>query len=289
MLSPAEFHARHRAGAPFLLPNAWDLASARWLRAGGFDVVGTTSLGVAVEAGMPDGAGATAEETVELAARILDAGLAVTVDLESGFSCDPSEVARLAARLAALGVVGLNLEDSDPSGALVDPGLAAEKVAAVAAAAPALYLNARTDVFWLAEATPAAAGAASLRPAPPRAGAPLEVLLEERRAEAVRRARRYLEAGADGIFVPGSLSAETIAAIASELPAPLNVLPQAGMGLGRLGELGVARVSTGSLLFRAALGAVGEAVDEAATGRAGGRGAAVGRARPTYAEVVALE
>lgn len=288
MLSPAEFRARHRAGTPFLLPNAWDLASARWLRAGGFDVVGTTSLGVAVEAGMQDGAGATAEETVELATRILDAGLAVTVDLESGFSDDPSEVARLAARLAALGVVGLNLEDSDPSGALVDPGLAAEKVAAVAAAAPGLYLNARTDVFWLAEAAPAAGRAASPRPAPPVEEAPSEALIE-RRAEAVRRARRYLEAGADGIFVPGSLGAGTIAVLASELPAPLNVLPQAGMGLGRLGELGVARVGTGSLLFRAALGAVGEAVDEAATGRTGGRAAGVGRARPTYAEVVALE
>ena len=76
MLTACEFHALHRPGDPLVLPNAWDLASARWLHAAGFAVVGTTSLGVAFAAGRVDGAGETADETLELARRITDAGIA---------------------------------------------------------------------------------------------------------------------------------------------------------------------------------------------------------------------
>ncbi len=244
MLTPAEFRDMHRPGDPFVLPNAWDLASARWLHAAGNPVVGTTSLGVAVVAGLPDGAGLTAAETLGLAERLTAASIPVTVDLEAGFSDDPEVVGAFAARLARLGVVGVNIEDSDVDGRLVDPDRAAAKVAAIAASAPALYLNARTDAFWIggdADAT-------------------------ERHAEAVARARRYLDAGASGVFVPGAIALDGIAALTGDIPAPVNVLVQPGVTLRQLADAGVARVSTGSLLFRVALGAIDAAVHEVRDG-----------------------
>ena len=240
MLTPVEFRDLHRPGAPLLLPNAWDLASARWLQANGHPVVGTTSLGVAFAAGRPDGAGATGAETLELARRLTDAGITVTVDLEAGFSDDPDEVGRYASELARLGVVGVNLEDSDASGRLVHPEAAADKVAAVSAAAPGLYLNARTDPFWV--------------------GGDGDVA--ERVREALERADRYLSAGATGVFVPGSMPLGVIASLTREIPAPVNVLVQPGVPARRLAESGVARISTGSLLFRIALGAIAAAADD---------------------------
>ena len=172
-----------------------------------------------------------------LAERLAAASIAVTVDIEAGFSDDPAAVAAYVARLAELGVLGVNLEDSDVAGRLVDPALAAAKIAAIAAAAPAIFINARTDPFWIGgDASPA-----------------------ERHEEAVRRARRYLAAGATGVFVPGTLTIERIATLADEIPAPLNVLVQPGLPLADLAAARVARVSTGSLLLRVALGAIGAA------------------------------
>lgn len=233
MLTPNEFRALHRPGIPFLLPNAWDLASARWLHADGHRAIGTTSLGIAVAAGKRDGAGDIAAASIVLAERAAEHGIALSIDLEAGCSDDPDEVGRLAAELALIGCLGVNIEDSDAAGRLVDPEFAAAKVAAIAAAAPALYLNARTDPFWVA------AGGET----------------DDRRAEAVARARDYLAAGATGVFVPGVLTATTIRSLSAEIPAPLNALVQPDLALPQLAQLGVARVSTGSLLFRTALGA----------------------------------
>lgn len=224
----------HRPGDPLVLPNAWDLASARWLHASGYPVVGTTSLGVAFAARRVDGAGETAGETLDLARRITAAGIAVTVDIEAGFSDDADEVGRFAEHLARLGVVGVNVEDSDASGLLVDAATAARRVAAIAAAAPRLYLNARTDAFWIG-------GAADVA---------------NRTRESVTRAHRYLEAGASGVFVPGSIPLDVMASLTRDVPAPLNVLVQPEATLAELAAVGVARVSTGSLLFRVALGAI---------------------------------
>jgi 2-methylisocitrate lyase-like PEP mutase family enzyme len=261
MLTPAEFRALHRPGTPIVLPNAWDLASARWLHASGHAAIGTTSLGVAFAAGKRDGGGETAGDTLELARRITGAGITVSVDLEAGFSDDPDRVGRFAERLARLGVVGVNIEDSDASGRLVDPELAAEKVAAVAQAAPGMYLNARTDPFWVESDADEAS----------------------RHADAVTRARRYLGAGASGIFVPGTLGAATVAALVRDIPAPLNVLVQGALSVPELARLGVARVSTGSLLFRLSLGAISAAAADLARGEF-----APAAGTPTYDEVALL-
>ncbi|MEU1969848.1 isocitrate lyase/phosphoenolpyruvate mutase family protein [Micromonospora sediminicola] len=236
----AAFRALHRPGRPLLLPNAWDHASAAALAARGHAAIGTTSLGVAAAAGRPDGAGATRTETLDLARRLRHLPVLLTVDVEDGFDEEPAAVARYVGELAALGVVGVNLEDGRPDGTLTPAPLVAAKIAAVRAAAPGLFVNARTDAWWL------------------DVPAPL--------AEARRRAAAYRAAGADGFFVPGAPD-DTIGTLVADAGLPLNVLHRpGGPDLDRLGRLGVARVSTGSLLFRAALGAALRRVDAVAAG-----------------------
>ncbi|GAA1770965.1 isocitrate lyase/PEP mutase family protein [Agromyces humatus] len=262
MLTPTEFRNLHRPGSPLFLPNAWDLASARWLHASGHPVVGTTSLGVAFTAGPRDGAGEIAEDTLGLVRRIAGAGIAVTADIEAGFSSDPAEVASYVAELAGLGAVGVNIEDSDTAGQLVDPSLAAAKISAIAAAVPNLYLNARTDVFWIGGDADTAS----------------------RHADAVARADRYLAAGATGVFVPGVLAPATVSALTASIAAPLNVLVQQRIPVAELARLGVARVSTGSLLFRAALGALAETATSSGEGEL-----RQPTSTPSYDDVVALD
>ncbi|SEO92444.1 isocitrate lyase/PEP mutase family protein [Actinacidiphila rubida] len=233
----AEFAALHRRpGVPLLLPNAWDHASAAALAAEGFEAVGTTSLGVAAAAGLRDGAGAARAETLAVARRLGGGGRLLSVDAEGGFSDDPEEVAAFVAELARAGAVGVNLEDGRADGGLTPIAVHAAKVAAVKAAVPGVFVNARTDTHWL-------------RPEGP----------DETRA----RLSAYQQAGADGVFVPGLTDPEAIAGLVRFLDVPLNVLyTPAGPSVARLAALGVARVSLGSLLFRRALGAaVAAAVD----------------------------
>ncbi len=232
------FHALHHRDAPLLLPNAWDAASAAALAAAGFAAIGTTSLGVAAALGEPDGQGSTVVRDATLAlARRLGSRLTCpyTVDIEGGFGGGPEEVGELARELAGAGASGVNLEDGLPGrtgdGPLVPAGQQAELIRAVKASAPGLYVNARIDTHWLV-ADPAAR--------------PLD--------ETLRRAETYLAAGADGIFVPGIADERAIATLVAAVPAPLNILHAPGrLRLAHLADLGVRRVSTGSLLFRSAL------------------------------------
>ncbi len=219
----AAFRALHAGPDPLLLPNAWDVASALALVAAGFPAVGTTSLGLAAAAGRPDATREVRDETVRLAHLLAALPVPVTVDLEDGFSDDPSAVADLVARLP---VAGVNLEDSTGR-RLVDPAVHAAKVAVGKRRCPDVFVNARVDTVWLGE----------------QAGT----------EATVARAARYADSGADGVFVPGRLTEQQIAAVTSAVPVPVNVLATAEHTLPRLAELGVRRVSTGSLLFRAAL------------------------------------
>ncbi|MFJ8544777.1 isocitrate lyase/phosphoenolpyruvate mutase family protein [Streptomyces sp. NPDC093586] len=224
----------HRAGEPLLLPCAWDHASALLLAEQGFTAVGTTSLGVAAAAGLPDGASATRDETLRLALALGSQPFLLSVDAEGGFSDDPDDVAEFARQLAAVGVVGINLEDG-----LGPVDRHAAKIAAVRAAAPGLFVNARTDTYWLGDGEGTA-----------------------------RRLDAYQEAGAHGVFVPGLSDPGTIAALVRHLDVPLNVLcTPAGPALPHLTDLGVRRVSLGSLLYRRALGAALEAAAGIRSGR----------------------
>ncbi|MDT0164937.1 isocitrate lyase/phosphoenolpyruvate mutase family protein [Actinotalea sp. AC32] len=227
------FAALHHGPAPLLLPNAWDVASAVALADAGFEAVGTTSLGVTAAAGLLDGVRAGRALTATLAARLMErVDEPVTVDLEDGFSDDPDEVAALAAHLAGLGVAGINLEDGRPDGTLRDARAPVAVIEAVVRATPELFVNARTDVYWLGVGPQ-----------------------DERRPATVDRLAAYGEEGVSGVFAPGLLDLDDVAHVAAAVAVPLNVLWRPGVSLERLGEAGVARVSTGSALYRHALGA----------------------------------
>ncbi|MCL8014428.1 isocitrate lyase/phosphoenolpyruvate mutase family protein [Streptomyces sp. AS02] len=245
------FTSLHRTGRPLLLPTAWDHASATALAAQGFPAIGTTSLGVAAAAGLPDGTSATREETLRIALTLGSEPYLLSVDAEDGYSKDPAEVGEFARELAAVGAVGINLEDRMGSAALH-----AAKIAAVKSAVPDLFVNARTDTYWLGDGD---------------------------RAQTTARLDAYRRAGADGAFVPGLTDPGEIAALVKSLDVPLNILySPAGPTVPHLADLGVRRVSLGSLPYRRALGAALEAVAEIRAGRTP-RGAT-----PSYQEVDAL-
>src|SRR6201991_1995982 len=149
----------HRPGAPLLLPNAWDAATARAVVAAGFPVVATTSAGVAAAIGYEDHEGAPGDEMLAAAARIADSvEVPVTVDAEAGYGMEPAE---LVAALRAAGAAGCNLEDTDHAAdGLRDPDAQAARLGAVRQAAAddgyPLVINARVDSF----SAPALAGAA---------------------------------------------------------------------------------------------------------------------------------
>src|SRR6188472_2926864 len=140
----------HRPGAPLLLPNAWDVATARAVAAAGFPVVATTSAGVAEALGYEDHEGAPGDEMLAAAARIArGVDVPVSVDAEAGYGMAPAE---LVAALRSAGAAGCNLEDSDhAAGVLRDPDRHAEWLGAVRQAASKidypLVINARVDVF----------------------------------------------------------------------------------------------------------------------------------------------
>lgn len=233
MTMASDFAALHRPGCPFLLPNAWDVASAVLLAGAGFPAVGTTSLGVTAAAGEIDGSGTGRAAIMDLA-RAIAPRLAVplTVDIEGGYSDDPGAVADLAAELADLGAAGVNLEDARGGGTLRPAPEQAALIRAVTTAAPGLFVNARTDVFWL------------------RAGAE-----KDRLDDAISRLLHYQDAGAAGVFVPALPGLAAMSTVAQRVRLPVNVLWQPGVSLAEFGSAGVARVSTGSAPYRRALAA----------------------------------
>ena len=238
--------ALHRPGNPVVLPNAWDVASARRFAEQGASALATTSAGVANSLGWPDGEKIPAGEMFAAVARIAAAvAVPVTADLEAGYGLAPKE---LAERVIGSGCVGLNLEDSDHArgrGVLVDAKRQAERIAALKQAGRDagvdLVVNARVDTYL----------------GVPLAGA-------ERVAETIRRGRLYLEAGADCIYPITAHDEREIAAIVEGVGrAPVNVmaLPTAPP-LAKLAAIGVARVTFGSSLMRRALEAAASAVGD---------------------------
>ncbi|MFG2208262.1 isocitrate lyase/phosphoenolpyruvate mutase family protein [Streptomyces sp. NPDC048638] len=265
------FRALHRGGEPLVLPNAWDVASALALADAGFPAVGTTSLGVAAAHGEPDGQGLAGvrDATVALARRLGDRlPCPYTVDIEGGYGGDgdgaADRAADLVAELAAVGAAGINLEDGLPGGEGLQPAARqAELIVAVKERAPGVFLNARIDTHWLVDAPP-----------------PLSAALD--------RAETYLAAGADGIFVPGVVADDEMSALVSAVPAPLNILFAPGRHtVSRLADLGVRRISTGSLLFRTALGAALAAAESVRSGE-GQSGEPGGAGVVEYAQVQRL-
>jgi 2-methylisocitrate lyase-like PEP mutase family enzyme len=212
-----------------VLPNAWDVASAKAVVAAGFPVVATTSAGVAAALGYEDHQGAPAEEMLAAAARVArSVDVPVTVDAEAGYGLEPAE---LVAALERAGAAGCNLEDTNhETGALRDPNEHAAWLRSVRTAASegyGLVINARIDVFL--------AGSGDV-------------------GEALERAHAYFEAGADCVYPITLADPDALSNFVSEAGGPVNILalPDAP-SLRELAELGVARVSYGGLLYRQAM------------------------------------
>ena len=235
------FRAMHRAGKVLVLPNAWDVASARVFEEAGFGAIATTSAGVAFSLGYPDGQKISREEMLARVGRIARAvKVPVTADVEAGYGLRPEDAARTASEVIAAGAVGLNLEDTtgDAANPLVDLPLQLERIRAVKAAAlktgVLLVLNARTDVYLEKVGEPGT-----------------------RYDESLRRLVAYRDAGADCVFLPGVTDVETIGKIVRDTQCPVNILVGPGSpSVPELEKLGVARVSIGSSAMRATLGLV---------------------------------
>ena len=241
IVTPTDLRARcellrslHRRGDPLLLPNAWDVATAKAVVAAGFEVIATTSWAVAATLGYEDEERAPADEMFAAAARIArSVEVPVTVDAEAGYGMQPAE---LVAALQEVGAAGCNLEDTEwPARSLRDPDRQAEWLTAVREAASGagypLVINARIDAFF--------------HPFLADEGGPQEEFV----TEAVRRANAYLEAGVDCVYPICLWELNPLRRFMSEVPGLVNIAREPhAPSIPELAALGVARVSWGPLL-----------------------------------------
>ncbi len=237
-----EFLALHRAGQPLLLPNPWDLGSARLLASLGFKALATTSSGFAASLGRLDGSVSQEEALVHAAVIVAATDLPVSADLENAFADEPAGVAETIRLAIDVGLAGGSVEDftgrdEDPIYAVE---LATERVAAAAEAAHAgpvrFVLTARAENFLH--------GRPDL-------------------ADTIARLQDYAEAGADVLFAPGLRSVQDIRQVIREVDRPVNVLALEGMPpVAELAEAGVSRISIGGSFAFAALGALVAAATE---------------------------
>jgi 2-methylisocitrate lyase-like PEP mutase family enzyme len=235
--SAIAFRALHERDHAFIIPNPWDVGTARLLAHLGFEALATTSAGYAFSLGQRDNT-IGREQMMEHVRTIAAAtDLPVSADLENGFGDDPQAVAETIRLAGGTGLVGGSIEDATnrPEQPIYELGLAIERIRAAVEAARALpfpftltaraenYLHGRPDL-----------------------------------ADTIRRLQAYQEAGADVLYAPGLVSRDDIAAVVRAVDRPVNVvmgLQGAQLGLAELSEIGVKRVSVGSALSRAALGA----------------------------------
>jgi len=231
------FRALHERSCAFIIPNPWDVGTARLLARLGFEALATTSAGFAFSIGQRDNTVGRDRMIAHVGAIASATDLPVSADLENGFGDDPGTVAETIRRAAAAGLVGGSIEDATgrPDDPIYGPSLAVERVRAAAEVARSLpfpfMLTARAENYLV--------------------GRPdLE--------DTIKRLQAYQEAGADDLYAPGLASKEDIAAVVRSVDRPVNVLmglPGVRLSLAALSEIGVKRVSVGGALARVALGA----------------------------------
>lgn len=251
MLTQAEkgesFRALHFRDGAFIIPNPYDVGTARLLAHLGFEALATTSAGYAFTVGQRDNT-IDREQMIKHVADIVSAtGLPVSADLGNCFGDSPETVAETIRLAAATGLVGGSVEDmtDKPDNPIYEFEFAVERVRAAAEAAHALpfsfTLTARTENYLV--------GRSDL-------------------ADTIKRLQAYAEAGADVLFAPGLTNKEDIASLVSSVDRPVNVimgLQGVRLSLVELSEIGVKRISVGSALSRAALGAFLRAAQEMKT------------------------
>jgi 2-methylisocitrate lyase-like PEP mutase family enzyme len=231
----------HQGPKILVLPNAWDVASARIVEDMGYPAIATSSAAIAATLGYPDGQRISRNEMLKVVRRIARAvRVPVTADAESGYGTTPQDAAQFAKDLVTSGAVGLNFEDitGDDESSHVELSVQVARIEALRDTSKSLgvplVINARTDIF--------------LMPIGPA---------ETRLERTIERLRAYRKAGADCVFVPGVGDREIIAKLVQSVDAPLNILASATCPpIPELERLGVRRVSLGSSLMRATLGFV---------------------------------
>ncbi len=232
----AAFRKLHESGC-FVIPNPWDVGSARYLRGLGFKALATTSAGLAFSHGLPDADWAVPRDMVleHIAEIVASVDLPVNADFESGYANEPEGVAESVRLCVQTGVAGLSIEDAtgDREGPLYDLPVAVERIKAAKAAIKAsgadVLLVARAECYLVGHPDPL--------------------------AEAIRRLEAYANAGADMLYAPGAAKRADIEAIVKAVhPKPVNILltSSAGLKIPELAEIGVRRISVGSALARAA-------------------------------------
>jgi 2-methylisocitrate lyase-like PEP mutase family enzyme len=238
------FRSLHLRGRAFLLPNPWDVGTARILDRLGFEALATTSMGLAFSLGHLDNTVGRDIVLQHVSALVSATELPVSADLENGFGDRPKDAADTIRLAAAAGAVGGSIEDS--TGRSDDPIYSSE---------------------FAAERVRAAVEAARSLPFPFTLTARCENYLHGRHdlADTIRRLQSYQEAGADVLFAPALATKEDIAAVVRSVDRPVNVvmgLEGVQLSLAELSALGAKRVSVGSALARAALGAFLRAAHE---------------------------
>ena len=236
------FLALHHTDRPLLMPNAWDLGSAKLLESLGFSALATTSSGFAATLGRLDGGVSRDEAISHAAAMAACTDLPVSADLENCFADDPAGVARTVQMAVGAGLAGCSVEDftGRPDDPIYDRSLAVERVAAAAEAAHSgpvhLVLTARAENHLH--------------------GRP-------HLADTIARLQDYAAAGADVVFAPGVTRLEDVAELVAAVGRPVNVLPNAStVPVAELAALGVARISVGGSLAWVALNAAARAATE---------------------------
>ena len=247
-----QFQAMHHTSEMLILPNAWDAGSAVIFKKAGFSAVGTTSAGIAYTLGYPDGENIALSELIDMERNILRRiGVPLSVDVEAGYGATVAQVVESVRSVIEAGAVGINLEDgqSDAKAALIPLEEQVARIRALAALKADMgipfFINARTDVYWLS------IGAA-----------------EDRFATTIERGTAFIEAGADGVFVPGQLDGSIIRELAYALNAPLNIIVMPlNPTVAEMQTLGVSRLK--SWLWPYSRGIGTGATDRARTPRAG--------------------
>lgn len=233
---------------PLILPNAWDPASARVIEASGAPAIATTSAGISWSFGRSDGQRLRREEMLQMIGNIVECvDVPVSADIESGYgNGSGKDVSSTVQALIAMGVAGINLEDSPGRDGqmLLAPEEQAERIRMARQTANSvggdLVINARTDVYLFQVGD-----------------------VKTRFSAAVDRARLCRSAGADCVFVPGVIDISTIAELVKAIEGPLNIMAMPGAPSAKqLGEIGVARVSVGPWIAQAALAAAQRAARE---------------------------
>jgi len=227
----AAFRRLHESGC-FVLPNPWDVGSARLLESLGFAALATTSSGLAWSLGRPDNRVTLAQALEHFEAIAGSVAIPVNADFEGGFAVAPEDVAENVRRAAATGIAGLSVEDStgDAASPLHDFALSVERVRAARraldAGAPGIVLTARSEGFIV--------GRPDL-------------------TETIRRLTAYADAGADCLYAPGLRDLGDVRAVVGAVaPRPVNVLAGDFATVAQLAAAGVRRVSVGGALARAA-------------------------------------